>query len=149
MDVVGGEQLAEGHLHPDADLEPDDEDLSDQPGAAHLIDEPAGAVEPSAEEPLPSDEAEPAVNDDSPVDEPAAAEPPVAPEALAVADVPQADEESGALAEDPEPEDVPRRARPDEDARLSDGEDEPADDWPVFQKSATPYWTGAVTHAED
>jgi AI-2 transport protein TqsA len=151
---LGEEPEAEAEVHGSvvprrSALEPDDEDLSDQPGAAHLIDEPAGAVEPSAEEPLPSDEAEPAVNDDSPVDEPAAAEPPVAPEALAVADVPQADEESGALAEEPEPEDVPRRARPDEDARLSDVEDEPADDWPVFQKSATPYWTGAVTHAED
>jgi hypothetical protein len=60
-----------------------------------------------------------------------------------------AHEEPAAAADEPEPEDVPRRARPDEDSRLSDDEDVPGDDWPVFQKSATPYWTGAVTHAED
>jgi AI-2 transport protein TqsA len=58
-------------------------------------------------------------------------------------------EEAAPLTEDAEPEDVPRRARSDEDARVLDDEPVPSDAWPVFQKSATPYWTGAVTQAED
>lgn len=45
-------------------------------------------------------------------------------------------------------DDVPRRARAEADARLLDEADLP-DDYPVFQKSATPYWTGFTTHAED
>ena len=71
-----------------------------------------------------------------------------------VDDVPLVDEappaeDSEPLAEDAEAEEVPRRARSDEDARVLDDEPVPSDAWPVFQKSATPYWTGAVTHAED
>jgi hypothetical protein len=46
------------------------------------------------------------------------------------------------------PEDVPRRARSETDARLLDETDLP-DDYPVFQKSATPFWTGITTHPED
>jgi len=51
--------------------------------------------------------------------------------------------------EETEPEDVPRRARADADARVVDDEAADLDDLPLFQKSATPYWTGASTHAED
>ena len=58
-------------------------------------------------------------------------------------------EEAAPLTDDAQPEDVPRRARSDEDARVLDDEPVPSDAWPVFQKSATPYWTGAATHAED
>ena len=48
-----------------------------------------------------------------------------------------------------EPEDVPRRARLEADPRMLDEEPEAPDGSPVFQKSATPYWTGASRHAED
>jgi predicted PurR-regulated permease PerM len=134
-------------------LETDDEDLSDQPSAPHLADGPPVTSVVSADDSLPTtEEADPTVDEAaaevevaSPVDEPQAGEP--TPEAAA--DEPQADGDSEVVADEPEPEDVPRRARPDDEARLSDDEDVPSDDWPVFQKSATPYWTGAVTHAED
>jgi hypothetical protein len=56
---------------------------------------------------------------------------------------------SAAESDEPEREDVPRRARTDEEAQASDDEVEPLDDGPVFQKSATPYWTGVTTHVED
>ena len=46
-----------------------------------------------------------------------------------------------------EPDDRPRRARPDEAPFVDD--EAPVDDFPVFQKSATPYWPGAMSHAED
>ena len=56
--------------------------------------------------------------------------------------------ESGPQAEQREPEDVPRRARAEADARAFDDDAMSSNDWPVFQKSATPYWTGAVTHED-
>ena len=143
-------------------LEPE-EDLSDEPAAAwvaaqtedvSLADEPesgtptteagseAFADEPYAEEPT----TEPLA------DEPLAEEP-----AGEIDDVPVADEpepetptvETDAGTDDPDSEDRPRRARMDQDDRIGDDEGLPTDDWPVFQKSATPYWTGAVSHAED
>ncbi|MHB1010990.1 MAG: hypothetical protein ACYC1E_17580, partial [Propionibacteriaceae bacterium] len=46
-----------------------------------------------------------------------------------------------------EPDDRPRRARLDEAPFVDD--EAPVDDFPVFQKSATPYWPGAMSHAED
>ncbi len=47
-----------------------------------------------------------------------------------------------------EPEDLPRRARSD-GARFEDDEPTLGDGQPVFQKSATPYWPGAMSHADD
>jgi predicted PurR-regulated permease PerM len=130
---------------------------------------PADAAEPQAEELQAEEPQADVAASDVEVTEPQAesVDPEVAaaesePQAEEVApqaeqDAPQAEqdepqtERSEPQAEDaePEPEDVPRRARPDEDPRGSDDEVVPADDWPVFQKSATPYWTGAITHAED
>jgi predicted PurR-regulated permease PerM len=130
---------------------------------------PADVAELQTENPseavLPADAAEPQADvaaSDVEVTEPQAesVDPEVAAaesEAQAEEVAPQAEqdepqtERSEPQAEDaePEPEDVPRRARPDEDPRGSDDEVVPAVDWPVFQKSATPYWTGAITHAED
>ncbi len=52
-------------------------------------------------------------------------------------------------AEEADPQDVPRRARLEADPRGLDEEPESPDGFPVFQKSATPYWTGASRHAED
>ena len=76
------------------------------------------------------------------------AEPQIDEVALADEPAPEA-EDSEPLAEEAEPEDTPRRARSDEDAGVIDDEPVPSNTGPVFQKSATPYWTGAATHAED
>jgi predicted PurR-regulated permease PerM len=94
--------------------------------------EPDAAAEPSAEPDV--DEAEPPAEPDVDGGEAPAEAIPAEPDAVAG---------------EAEPEDVPRRARPDEDRRPSDDELGPEDDWPVFQKSATPYWTGVVSHSED
>ncbi len=115
---------------PEAD---DEEQVVD---AVRLVDEAA----PVAEEIAPQvQDAEPQVPE---------AEPQIDEVALADEAAPEA-EDSEPLAEEAEPEDVPRRARSDEDARVIDDEPVPSDNLPVFQKSATPYWTGAVTQAED
>ncbi|HEX7396177.1 MAG TPA: AI-2E family transporter [Propionibacteriaceae bacterium] len=100
-------------------------------------------VEPLAEDAAPlAEEAEPQVQEAEPhVEETEAELPEKEGEALV--------EEAAPLSDDAEPEDVPRRARSDEDARVLDDEPVPSDVSPVFQKSATPYWTGAATHAED
>jgi predicted PurR-regulated permease PerM len=142
--LVPPEVIAEaaGTLTPDqprrslGNEEPEDEDedevVADQivprRSAAEADDvEQVDEVEPLGVEALPlAEEAEPLAEEAEPLAEDAEPEAEVA-----------------------EPEDVPRRARSDEDARLLDAEPVPADTGPVFQKSATPYWTGAVTHAED
>src|SRR5450759_2301697 len=99
-------------------------------------EEQVDEVEPQAEE------AEPQVQEAEPhVEETEAELPAKEGEALV--------EEAAPLTDDAQPEDVPRRARSDEDARVLDDEPVPSDAWPVFQKSATPYWTGPATHAED
>lgn len=62
---------------------------------------------------------------------------------------PAADEEAGGSepTDAPESEDRPRRARLDQAPYVDD--EAPVDDLPVFQKSATPYWPGAMSHADD
>ncbi len=65
-------------------------------------------------------------------------------------------QEPGAEAPLPEPEPEPADAQDEDEAprrasdevRAEDDTDE-SDGWPVFQKSATPYWTGAHAHSED
>jgi hypothetical protein len=116
-----------------------DEDPSNQPVAAHVV------------EPVATDTAEPVAAD---AVEPVAAEPETAAEAEAPAEeaAPLTDEAEGFEESQPqvdESEDVPRRARTDDDARMIDDEVVPSEDLPVFQKSATPYWTGASSFAED
>jgi hypothetical protein len=114
-------------------------------------------VEPLAEDAAPlAEEAEPHVQEAEPLAEEAEphvqeAEPHVE---ETEAELPEKEgealvEEAAPLSEEAEPEDVPRRSRSDEDARVLDDEPIPSDAWPVFQKSATPYWTGPATHAED
>ena len=68
---------------------------------------------------------------------------------VATREEPAADEEAPTPepAEAPRPEDRPRRARLDQAPYVDD--ETPADDLPVFQKSATPYWPGAMSHADD
>lgn len=60
---------------------------------------------------------------------------------------PVVDEEAAAEQGEAAPDDRPRRARPDQ-APFVD-EEASVDDFPVFQKSATPYWPGAMSHADD
>ncbi len=115
----------------------DDEDESDQ----SALDTVATAEAASA------DEVEPATEDAAPQTEVVEAVPEETRPQVEETEAGLPTEEAAPWAEDTEPEDVPRRARSDEDARLLDDEPEPTDDWPVFQKSATPYWTGAV-HSE-
>jgi predicted PurR-regulated permease PerM len=79
-------------------LEPDDEDLADEPAPAHLIEVPAFAHAPSAEALPPTDEAVPALDEASPLDE--AEAPAVATDAAA--DGPRAHEEPGAAPDGPE-----------------------------------------------
>jgi AI-2 transport protein TqsA len=128
---------AAGTLTPDqprrslVDEEPEDEaeEVTDEivPRRSAPEAEQVDDVEPLGEEALPlGEEADPQAEDAEPEAEDAEPED-----------------------EDAEQDDVPRRARSDEDARVLDDEPVPADAGPVFQKSATPYWTGAVTHAED
>jgi len=106
-------------------------------------EEQVDEVEPRVEDAAPLvEDVEPQVQEAEPhVDETEAELPEQEGEALV--------EEAAPLTEDAEPEDVPRRARSDENARALDDEPVPSDAGPVFQKSATPYWTGAVAHAED
>jgi predicted PurR-regulated permease PerM len=123
--------------------DPDDEDLSDEPVAAD-------AVEPVVAEPEPrADVVEPVVAEPEPVaeDGPAEEVAPLAEEAERIDELQSQGAEPELQADDSE--DVPRRARTDEDARMIDDEDVPSEDLPVFQKSATPYWTGATSHLED
>jgi len=137
----------------------------DQPRRSLGDEEPEDEAEVVADEVVPRRSAPEADDEEQVVDAeplaeeaaPAAIEPEPQVEEAApqVDEAPLADEaapeteDSEPLAEEAEPEDVPRRARSDEDARLLDDEVVRSDDWPVFQKSATPYWTGAVTHAQD
>ena len=137
------EAEAAEHFHPRRSApDTDDEELSDQPVASDVVE----AHDAEFDQTLVPDEA------GMPTDEPAheLAE-------TTLTDEAQPQEESlvppttGSAAEsdEPEREDVPRRARTDEETQASDDEVEPLDDGPVFQKSATPYWTGVTTHVED
>lgn len=65
------------------------------------------------------------------------------------------EEDHGFLAEEADPEETPRRAHPEDDSQHSNDDSVPTDDsvtadsGPVFQKSATPPWTGAFPHGDD
>jgi len=111
---------------PEAD---DEEQAAD---AVLLVDEAAPVTEeiaPQVQEAEPQvQEAEPKIDEVAPADEP----------------VPEA-EDSEPLDEEAEPEDIPRRARSDEDARVIDDEPVQSNTGPVFQKSATQSWTGMPT----
>ena len=124
-------------------------------------------------EALPSQEAEPHVEQpvedevvaDAVGDEPVADAEEDEPVALTAGDEPPADaevheavpatEEDEPVADAEEDEsadgeeelvDAPRRARIEPDTRVSDDEEAVGDEFPLFQKSATPYWTGALSH---
>jgi AI-2 transport protein TqsA len=101
-------------------------------------DEKPVPVETPAEESLAAERAA-----EEPADEMAVPEPATTDEVAAdVTDNGQDDEPKSA------PSDLPRRARLD-DARFHEDESRVADDRPVFQKSATPYWPGAMSSIDD
>jgi predicted PurR-regulated permease PerM len=63
---------------------------------------------------------------------------------------PAADEQAadaGAEVDTEAEDEAPRRAS--DEVRANHEDEVDTDGWPVFQKSATPYWTGATAHAED
>ena len=157
-------------------LEPDvDEPVAPEPGADlasedHVVEEPV-ADEPLVEAPVAegslagepvaaeSTDAELQVDEpslmDEPTTEPSEADEPVAEEAAdeepavdAEGPVPDDDEPMPADADAQDENEAPRRASG--DVRVEDEIDEAeSEGWPVFQKSATPYWTGAHAHSED
>ncbi|MGV8848154.1 MAG: AI-2E family transporter [Propionibacteriaceae bacterium] len=121
----------------------------DQPDVEEPVVEEPVAEEPVVEEPV----AEEPVVKDSVAVEAAADEPTVEgsqPDTEAVESAAATDESAPVDPED-ETEDeteVPRRASADLRTEPEVEEDE-SEGWPVFQKSATPYWTGANVHTED
>ncbi len=135
VEHVADEHVAEDSVavEPAADGPTVEESLSDEPIVyASFADAPT-ADAPTAEE---------IAADDPGVDESAGQEPAAEAEESVVV----ADESASAEAEDEA--EAPRRASP--EVRPEPELDEAASDgWPVFQKSATPYWTGATAHAED
>jgi len=130
----------------------DSDAVTDQPRRSLGDDEPEDEAEVVANEVVPRRSA-PEAADEEQVEDAGRAVDEVAPSAEEAApqveDLEPRAEESAPLTEEAEPEDVPRRARSDEDTRVLDDDAVPSDDWPVFQKSATPYWQGTVTHAEN
>ncbi len=118
------------------DVTPPAEDAVEE-SSEDAIAEPSVVEEPTAE-----------VTSDEPVAEVDAAEAAVEEPAAEVEESPTAADEQKMDAEaDVEAEDeAPRRAS---DEVRADHEDEiDTDGWPVFQKSATPYWTGAHVHQD-
>ena len=135
------------------DESPDADEAAPRRSAVELqdatVDEVAGDHdEPVAEEPLAEDSVaveaaagEPTVEVSQP--EPEAVEPPSATDESVPVD--PEDEAAGEAGDETE---VPRRASAELRTEPEAEEDE-SEGGPVFQKSATPYWTGANAHSED